>query len=429
MRYRARIASVAGTRRRGLDAVGERARGSATGTGARSDRSRVPPGRGDQPGERRHGRRLGASRARCCGCACSIRSRPRLSFVVQGESRLPPDGDVTVPLLRAPAAERETGGIAISVLGAGEIEKHQMRGLEPADVSELADVIARTRIAINSGLSHAAGRWRGSAVAARLGQALYAAGSADRQRRRGAVSRVSRRRRPVPGRRALCGAQQPAQLPEDHPAAGRDDLERLGGRSAVRPGVAEGRCACCWHSRRAAAGEDAPTFVVRITYLQPVEPWVDHTRAHLELPALDLPISRTGVELLSLAALSRGARARIVSRGIGSQASSRKRCAWRGATGSALDFPAAARRNHPAYRAAHATADANGTAAGSGTVGTTGLRTACAHGIARAIGRRPDADRSLSQRGRRPHGERHAARRRRIPVHGSFALHGFRAHR
>ena len=50
------------------------------------------------------------------------------------------DGDVTVPLVRVPAAERETGGVAVSVLGAGEIEKHQMRGLEPADVSELADV-------------------------------------------------------------------------------------------------------------------------------------------------------------------------------------------------------------------------------------------------------------------------------------------------
>ena len=54
-----------------------------------------------------------------------------LSFVVQGESRLPADGDITVPLVRVPAAERETGGVAISVLGAGEIEKHQMRGLEP----------------------------------------------------------------------------------------------------------------------------------------------------------------------------------------------------------------------------------------------------------------------------------------------------------
>ncbi len=65
-----------------------------------------------------------------------------VSFVVQGEGRLPAAGEVTVPLVRVPAAERETGGVAISVLGAGEIEKHQMRGLEPADVSDFADVVA-----------------------------------------------------------------------------------------------------------------------------------------------------------------------------------------------------------------------------------------------------------------------------------------------
>ena len=67
-----------------------------------------------------------------------------LSFVVQSESRLPGDGDVTIPLVRVPAAERETGGVAISVLGAGEIEKHQTRGLEPADLSDLADIARRT---------------------------------------------------------------------------------------------------------------------------------------------------------------------------------------------------------------------------------------------------------------------------------------------
>ena len=65
-----------------------------------------------------------------------------LSFVVQGESRLPADGDIAVPLVRAPAAERETGGVAISVLGAGEIERHQMRGLEPADIADLPDISA-----------------------------------------------------------------------------------------------------------------------------------------------------------------------------------------------------------------------------------------------------------------------------------------------
>ena len=45
------------------------------------------------------------------------------------------------------------------------------------------------------------------------------------------------------------------------------------------------------------AGEDAPTFAVRITYLQPIQAWADKTLARLDLPALDLPVSRTGVVL------------------------------------------------------------------------------------------------------------------------------------
>ena len=64
----------------------------------------------------------------------------------------------------------------------------------------------------------------------------------------------------------------------------------------VRPGVAEGQSVLL-ALEKGRAGEDAPTFVVRITYLQPVEAWLNESGAHLELPALDLPVSRTGVEL------------------------------------------------------------------------------------------------------------------------------------
>ena len=45
------------------------------------------------------------------------------SFVVQGETRAPRDGVVAVPLVRVPAAERETGGVAVDVVGAGEIAR------------------------------------------------------------------------------------------------------------------------------------------------------------------------------------------------------------------------------------------------------------------------------------------------------------------
>ena len=45
------------------------------------------------------------------------------------------------------------------------------------------------------------------------------------------------------------------------------------------------------------AGEEAPAFAVRITYLQPIGRWTDKQPSRLILPALDLPVSRTGLEL------------------------------------------------------------------------------------------------------------------------------------
>ena len=64
------------------------------------------------------------------------------SFVVSGETRAPREGSVAVPLVRMPSAERETGGVAVDVVGAGEISERQARGLEPADPGELGEPVA-----------------------------------------------------------------------------------------------------------------------------------------------------------------------------------------------------------------------------------------------------------------------------------------------
>ena len=64
----------------------------------------------------------------------------------------------------------------------------------------------------------------------------------------------------------------------------------------VRPGVAEAD-AVLLALAKGRAGEEAPTFVVEIVYLQPIEKWVDRGPARVVLPALDLPISRTGFQL------------------------------------------------------------------------------------------------------------------------------------
>ena len=70
---------------------------------------------------------------------------------------------------------------------------------------------------------------------------------------------------------------------------------KVGGRP-IRPGVAE-RDAVLLPLEKGRAGEDAPTFVVELVYLQRIENWSDKGQARLNLPALDLPVSRTGVEL------------------------------------------------------------------------------------------------------------------------------------
>jgi hypothetical protein len=64
----------------------------------------------------------------------------------------------------------------------------------------------------------------------------------------------------------------------------------------IRPGVAE-RDAVLLPLEKGRAGEDAPTFVVQLVYLQAIDSWQDKGRARLELAAIDLPVSRTGLEL------------------------------------------------------------------------------------------------------------------------------------
>jgi hypothetical protein len=69
----------------------------------------------------------------------------------------------------------------------------------------------------------------------------------------------------------------------------------VGGRP-IRPGTAE-KDAVLLPLEKGRAGEDAPTFVVEIVYLQRIDSWIDKGQTRLALPAVDLPVSRTGVEL------------------------------------------------------------------------------------------------------------------------------------
>jgi hypothetical protein len=218
-----------------------------------------------------------------------------VSFELQAESRLPASGELAVPLVRVPAAERESGGVAISVLGAGEIEKHHGRGLEPADVSDLAAAIA--------------GRESPSMVAFRL----RPAGGSDPRTLTVSVTRYTpqavlvanieeARYRTlaaedgmllVEGRYAVRNNQR-SFLKITLPSGATLWSASVAGK-AVRPGVAEADSVLI-ALEKGRAGQDAPTFAVRVTYLQKLDSWTEKGTAQLTLPALDLPVSRTGVE-------------------------------------------------------------------------------------------------------------------------------------
>jgi hypothetical protein len=218
-----------------------------------------------------------------------------VSFEVQAETRLPSHGELTVPLVRVPAAEREGGGVALSVLGAGEIEKHHVRGLEPADVSDLAAAIG--------------GRESPSMVAFRL----RPASGADPRALSVSVKRYTPQAVLVANieeaRYRMLAAEDGLLLVEGHYAVRNNQRSFLKimlppgatlwsasvAGKAVRPGIAE-KDAVLLALEKGRAGQDAPTFAVRITYVQGIDTWTDKGPAQLTLPALDLPISRTGVE-------------------------------------------------------------------------------------------------------------------------------------
>ena len=168
------------------------------------------------------------------------------------EPACPPTATCAVPLVRVPAAERETGGVAISVLGAGEIEKHQMRGLEPADVSDLADVVA--------------GRESPSMVAFRL----RPVGGNDPRSLNVSVKRYTPQAVLIANveeaRYRVLAAEDGLLLVEAHYAVRNNQRSFLKvtlppratiwsasvAGKPVRPGVAEGRCGAAARSKRAA---------------------------------------------------------------------------------------------------------------------------------------------------------------------------------
>jgi hypothetical protein len=219
-----------------------------------------------------------------------------VSFVVQGETRAPREGAVTIPLLRVPSAERESGGVAVDVVGAGEIAERQTRGLDPADPGDLGEIVAG-----RESPSMIAYRWRPlpgndtlslTVTVVRYTPQAVLIANIEEARYRALASEDGGLL--VEARYAVRNNQR-SFLKVTLPPRSTLWSAKVSGRP-IRPGVAE-RDAVLLPLEKGRAGEEAPTFVIDLVYLQRVDTWVDKGRAHVDLPALDLPVSRTGLEL------------------------------------------------------------------------------------------------------------------------------------
>ena len=218
------------------------------------------------------------------------------SFVVSAETRTPREGTIAVPLVRVPSAERETGGVAVDVVGPGEIGERTPHGLEPADALDLGAVVAGrespSMVAFQyKPLTGTSPRDLSVSVTRYTPQAVLVA-NVEEARYDSLVGEDGRML--VRARYAVRNNQRSflaVVLPRDSTLWSA----ALEGRP-IRPGLsADG--ALLLPLQKGRTGEEAPVFIVELVYLQKTDRWSEKGTSQLSLPAVDLPVSRTGLTL------------------------------------------------------------------------------------------------------------------------------------
>jgi hypothetical protein len=222
------------------------------------------------------------------------------SIVVTGETRLSSQqaaaGQVAIPIIRMPTVDRETGGVAVDIIGPGDIATREPRGLEPADPADLGDIVsghespsmAAFRFTPLAGgaprsLTMTVTRYTPKAVlVANVEEARYDALVAEDGKLL------------VRARYGIRNNQR-SFLAVTLPANATLWSASLAGRP-VRPGV-DANGALLLPLRKGRANEEAPPFAVELLYLQRAPQWSEKGDVRLTLPAVDLPVSRTGLTL------------------------------------------------------------------------------------------------------------------------------------
>ncbi len=217
-------------------------------------------------------------------------------FVISGETRLARDGIIDIPLLRLLNTERDTGGIAVEILGAGEIKDQKTQGLEDADATDLGEMVANRQspaLVAFRARSGEAGAIRSLSVnVARYDQQAVLMANIEEARYQVLMSTDGKEL--VQARYAVRNNQRNF-VKVTLPAGATVWSVSLAGRP-IRPGQSpDGSLLLPLEKSR--GGEDAPAFAVEILYLTKAAAWSEKGREKVTLPALDLPISRTGLLL------------------------------------------------------------------------------------------------------------------------------------
>lgn len=215
-------------------------------------------------------------------------------FVINGESRLPRDGLIDIPILRLEKTERDEGGVAVEVLGAGEIKSQKFDGLEEADATDLGEMISSRQspaLVAFRARSGAGGATRSLSVdVARYDQQAVLMANIEEARYQVLISADGKEL--VEARYAVRNNQRNF-VKITLPAGSTVWSASLAGKP-VRPGKSpDGSVLLPLEKSRGS--DDAPAFAIEILYLTKATAWEEKGHEKITLPAADLPISRTGL--------------------------------------------------------------------------------------------------------------------------------------
>lgn len=215
-------------------------------------------------------------------------------FVVSAETRSPRDGQIEIPLFRLINAERDTGGVAVEVLGAGEIKEFKAEGLQGADASDLGELVSSRQSTSLSAFRFRSGdaktvRSLTVNIARYTPQAVLLANIAEARYN----VLISGEGKTLVQARYAVRNNQKNFLKITLPQGATLWSAALAGKS-VRPGQSpDGSVLLPLEKSR--AGEDASEFAIEIVYIGKGAAWNDKGQFKLALPTLDLPVSRTGL--------------------------------------------------------------------------------------------------------------------------------------